>query len=83
MGEKLDVENPWQPIFKQIAQQAELLAVCAECEELKTAKCLIRIDRQWRFLCEECFEKNFLVRLGDNTGFDMETVERVVNGRSK
>ncbi len=75
------MENSWNSLIEQVAQRVEFVARCTECEELKAAKCIILIDGQWSFLCEECFEKNYVVRLANGTGFDLTTVEAKVNGR--
>ena len=77
------MENPWIDIFMAITQQAELMAKCYECNDVKAVKAIIFLEGDWSFLCEECFEKNYLIRLADNTGFDMRTMEAVINDRDK
>ncbi len=73
------MENPWNDIFMAVTQKAELVAGCYECEEIKPVMCLIFLNGEWSFLCEECFEKNYMVRLADGTGFDLTKVEAKIN----
>lgn len=75
------IENRLFPIMQSAT--AVLIVRCNECDQELPAKASVCIAGRWYFLCEKCFEKHFLVRESDDTGFDMQNINNIIQEEIK